>query len=245
MSSISSKFKVVLFIGLSVMASAILFPAMILAQPPIIRKIVPLPPGLRLPPVDFAGLQKEAQNLRLQRDRLEKDIDTSVGHLQTLKKELKKADNPVTKFFYRQQLESQYAIFRNKIEQLDAVESRLSIIIRELGTRFSNEPGPVRPNLIPAPPTIPGPILRPLVLPPVNPPPWVSDPELLPLGFNRWTPDEKAQFIKQEIARISEQKKQLQSVIRQHQKDIDQLKKILDEVNPPEGKSQISNPNTK
>jgi hypothetical protein len=231
-----------LFIGISFFGVAILFPTYLPAQPPVIREVIPVPPGVKPPPIDIAVLQKEAQELRTQRAVLEKDIDTSVVHIRGLKKDLKNADNPVTKFFYRRQLETQFAIFNEKVVQLEGVESRLAKIIRELGTRISHDSGQIRPNLIAPPPVIPRPLLQPLVLPPTTPPELVPESELVPPGFDQWYPAEKTRFIKQEITRINEIKKQLQSELKQRQKDLDKLKQLLDEINPPEDKSKIPNP---
>jgi hypothetical protein len=241
----SAKFRFGLYIGLSFLVIAILFPGVGLTQPPVIRQVIPVPPGIRPPPVDLTVLQKEAQELRNQRSLLEKDIDTSVVHIRSLKKDLKNADNPVTKYFYRRQLENQFAIFSEKVEQLEGVESQLAKTIRELGTRISRESGQVRPNLVVPPGPLPRPILRPLVLPPATPPELVSDSELLPPGFDQWSPADKTRFIKQEINRITEEKKPLQSELKQLQKDIDKLKQILDELNPPEDKSRIPDPKSK
>ncbi|MFB3897180.1 MAG: hypothetical protein ACE14V_12845 [bacterium] len=225
-----------LSISLNILVAAILFATLGLAQPPGVRKVIPVPPGVKPPLVDIAVLQKEAQELRTQRSLLEKDIDTSVIHIRSLKKDLKNADNPVTKYFYRRQLESQFAIFRDKVEQLDGVETRLSKIIRELGTRISRESGQVPPNLIPAPSPLPRPLLRPVLLPSSNPPELVPDSELLPPGFEQLPAAEKIRVIKQEITRIADERKQLQAELKQRQKDIDKLKQILDELTPPEDK---------
>jgi hypothetical protein len=241
-SFLSAKFSLSLYIGLSFLGTAILFPAVGLAQPPGIRQVIPVPPGIRPPPVDLTVLQKEAQELRTQRSLLEKDIDTSVIHIRSLKKDLKNADNPVTKYFYRRQLENQFAIFSEKVEQLEGVESRLSKTIRELGTRISHESGQVNPNPLVPPSPLTRPLLRPLVLPPSTPPELIPDSELLPSGFDQWSSAEKTRFIKQEISRINEEKKQLQAELKQHQKDIDKLKQVLDELNPPEDKAKLPNP---
>ncbi|MDI6783463.1 MAG: hypothetical protein QME64_05125, partial [bacterium] len=90
------------------------------AQPPSPRG-VPLPPppipGTRPIPLDLSQLQKQYQELRTQRDLLEKEIDLSVIRIRQLKNELKNSDNPVSKFFYRRQLETQFESFREKVDQ--------------------------------------------------------------------------------------------------------------------------------
>lgn len=238
----STKFIAGTFIGLSILIGTLSFPSTGFGLPPRARKIIPVPPGIKLPPVDVTVLQKEAQELRTQRAQLEKDIDTSVVHIRSLKKDLRNADNPVTKYFYRRQLESQFAVFRDKVVRLDGVETRLSRTIRELGVRISHESGQIQPNIISPPPVAPSSLLRPLVLPPSNTNEVIPDAELLPPGFEQWSPAEKTRFIKQEITRISDERKQLQAELKQRQKDIDTLKQILDEINPPEDKAKTPTP---
>jgi len=206
------------------------------AQPPPLRGApLPLPPipGAKPIPVDLTQLQKQYQELRTQRDRLEKEIDLSVARIRQLKTELKNADNPVSKFFYRRQLETQFESFREKVDQLGAVESRLTVIIHELGKRITLEPGSIRPNFNPRPGPFPKPPIRPLPPPPpIMGPEWEPEPLTFPPGFEQWQPTEKEQYIQEQIQRIADEKKQLDNLIQQHQKELTKLKKMLEEIKP-------------
>ncbi|MDI6784177.1 MAG: hypothetical protein QME64_08815, partial [bacterium] len=152
-------------------------------------------------------------------------------------------DNPVSKFFYRRQLETQFESFREKVNQLERVESRLTAIIRELGKRITLEPGPMRPTPNPRPHPAPFPEqpLHPLPPPPpIGAPEWELEPLSFPPGFEQWEPAEKEQYLQDQIRRIADEKKQLDNVIQQHQKDLMKLKKMLEENKPPK-----SNPTPK
>jgi hypothetical protein len=198
-----------------------------------------LPPVTESKPalIDLNRLQKQYQELRTQRDRMEKEIEISVTRIRELKTELKKADNPVSKFFYRRQLETQFESFRDKVDQLGLVESRLSTIIRELGKRIAFEPGIGPLNPIPHPGHFPERPLHPIPPPPpMVAPEWEPEPLSFPPNFDQWEPTEKEPYIQEQIRRISEEKKQLDLALQQHQKDLLKLKKMLEEIKPPQPK---------
>ena len=214
------------------------------AQPPVplvpryAPKFLPAVPGVKPISIDLTQLQKQYQELRAQRDRLEKEIDIAVGKIRQTKNELKNAENPLSKFYYRRQLEIQLESFREKIDQLGIVESRLSAIIREFGKRITNEPGPVRPNPILRPTPFSNHPPRLIPLPAQNP---LLEPEplIIPLGFDQWYWEDKIQYLQTQIQRISEEKKQLDTVLQQHQKDLMKLKKMLEEIQPANLKPRI------
>ncbi|MCX7919169.1 MAG: hypothetical protein N3A72_06095 [bacterium] len=208
--------------------------------PRYIPKPSPIVPADKPMPIDLAQLQKVYQDLRTERDRLEKEIDIAVGNIRQLKNDLRNTDNPVSKFFYRRQLETQFAAFREKVEQLELVEERLTGIIREFGKRISLEPTGIQPT----PPLRPIPFQnQPSPLRPDFSSERTFDPEpvVIPPDFDHWPRIEKTKYLQQQIQRITAEKKQLETAIHQYQTDLAKLRKLLDqEANP---KSETLNAN--